>query len=75
MERNDSNKSMCEELFGGKLEVTVEPVYSKRSNARREKDCLYRTLQIAMKRVPTTTEMILKMDQLCRMEKKHVPDN
>ena len=29
MEKDDLNKSMCEELFGGKLEVTVVPDASK----------------------------------------------
>ena len=37
MKRNDLNKSMCEEWFGAKLEVTVEPNYSQSSDARRTK--------------------------------------
>ena len=33
MERNESNKSMFEELFGENLEVTVKLVYSRRYDA------------------------------------------
>ena len=49
METHDLNKSMCEELFGGELEVTVEPDYNQRSDARRQKDCLYCYLYAARK--------------------------
>ena len=34
MEKNDLNKSMCEEFFGGELEASVEPNYNRRSDAR-----------------------------------------
>ena len=37
MERNDLNKSMCKELFGGKLKVTVIPDCFEKSDARRKK--------------------------------------
>ena len=40
METNNLNKSMCEDLFGGKYEVTVESDYIQKSNTRRQKDCL-----------------------------------
>ena len=49
METHDLNKSMCEVLFGGELEVTVEPDYNQRSDARRQKDCLYCYLYAARK--------------------------
>ena len=75
MEKNDLNKSMCEELFGGKLKVTVVPDCFEKSDARRPKNCLYGTLQIAMKRIFTIEEMVQKMDEFCRIKKKHVPAN
>ena len=40
MEKNDLNKSMCEEFSGGKLEVTVVPNCYVKSDARRQKNCL-----------------------------------
>ena len=58
MEKNDLNKSMCEELFGGKLEVTVVPDCYKKSDARRQKNCLYGTLQNAVQRISTIEEMV-----------------
>ena len=39
---------MCEELFGGKLEVTVVPDCFEQSDASWQKNCLYGMLQIAM---------------------------
>ena len=69
MERYDLNKSMCEEFFGGELEVTVEPDYNQRSDARRQKECLYRTLQRQTKRISRIKEMVLKMDEFCRINK------
>ena len=74
MERNNLNKSMCEKFFGGKLEVSVVPNCFAKSDARWQKDCLYETLQIAMKRISTIEEMVQKMDEFCRI-KKHVPYN
>ena len=58
MEKNNLNKSMCEELFGGKLKVTVVPNCFEESDARRQKNCLYGTFQIAMKRISTIEEMV-----------------
>ena len=37
MERNDLNRSMCEELFGGKMEETAVSDYFKKSDARPQK--------------------------------------
>ena len=71
MEKNDLNKSMCEGLFGGKLEVTVVPDCFEKSDARWQKNCLYETLQIAMKRISTIEEMVQKMDEFCRIKKTH----
>ena len=68
MEENDLNKSMCEELFGGKLEVTVVPDCYEKSDARRQKNCLYGTLQNAMKRISTIEEMVQKMEEFCRLK-------
>ena len=70
MKKNDLNKSMCEELFGEKLEVQVVPDYYEKFDARRQKNCLYGTLQNAMKRISTIEEMVQKMDEFCRMKKK-----
>ena len=53
MEKNDLNKSMCKELFGEELEVTVVPDCFEKSDARRQKNYLCGTLQIAMKRIST----------------------
>ena len=53
MEKNDLNKSMCEELLGRKLEVTVVPDCYEKFDARRQKNCLHGTLQNAMKRIFT----------------------
>ena len=39
MKRNDLNENMCEKLFGGELKVTVEPDYSRISDARQKRDC------------------------------------
>ena len=61
---------MCEELFRGKLEVRVLPDYSQRSDARRQNDCLYGTLQMQMKRISKIEEMIQKMDKFCRIKNK-----
>ena len=69
MEKNYLNKSMCEESFGGKLEITVVPDGYEKSDARRQKKCLYGTLQNAMKRIPTIEEMAQKMDESCRIKK------
>ena len=63
IEKNDLNKSMCEELFGGKLEVTVVPDCYEKSDARRQKNCLYGTLPNSMKRIFTIKEMVQKMDK------------
>ena len=41
MEKNDLNKSMCEELFGGKLEVTVVPDCFEKYDAKQQKNYLY----------------------------------
>ena len=65
MEKNDLNKSMCEELFGGNLEVTLVPDCSEKSEARQQKYCLYGSLQIAMNRISTVEEMVQKMDEFC----------
>ena len=51
---------MCEELFGGKLEVTVVLDCFEKSDSRRQKNCLYGTLQIAMKRISTVDEIVQK---------------
>ena len=67
LEKNDLNKSMCEELFGGKLEVTVVPDCFEKSDTRQQKNCLYGTLQIAMKCISTIEEMVQKMDKICRI--------
>ena len=69
MEENDLNKSMCEGLFGGKLEVIVVSACYEKSEARRQKNCLYGTLQNAMKRISTIEEMVQKMDEFCRINK------
>ena len=69
MDKNELNKCMCEELFGGMLEVTVLPNCFEKSNARWQKKCLYETLQIAMKRISTIEEMVQKMDEFCRIKK------
>ena len=53
MEKNDLNKSMCGELFGGKSEVIVVPDCFEKYDARRQKNCLHGTLQIAMERIST----------------------
>ena len=45
MKKHNLNRSMCEELFIGKLEVTVVPDCFEKSDARRQKNCLYGTLQ------------------------------
>ena len=74
MEKNDLNKSMCKELFRGKLEVTVVPDCYEKSDARRQKNCPYGTFQKAMKRISTIEEMVQNMDEFCRI-KKHVPAN
>ena len=60
---------MSEELFEGKLEVTVVPICYKKSDARWQKNCLYGTLQNAMKRISTIEEMVQKMDEFCRIKK------
>ena len=65
---------MCEELFAGNLEVTVVPNCSQKSDARWQENCLYRALQIVMKRISTIEEMVQKMDEFCRI-KEHVPAN
>ena len=69
MEKNNFNTSMCEELFGGMLEITVVPDCFRKSDARRYKNCLYGTLQIVMKRISTFEEMVQKMDEFCRIKK------
>ena len=75
MEKNDLNKSMCEESFGGNSEVTVVPDCYEKSDARQQKNCLYGTLQNAMNRISTMEKMIQKMDEFCRIKKKHVSAN
>ena len=60
---------MCEELFGGKLKVTVAPDCFEKSEARWQKNCLYRTLHIAMQRIFTIEEMVQKMDEFRRIKK------
>ena len=69
MEKNDLNKRMCEELFGGKMEVTVMPHCYEKSDARRQKNCLYWILQNAMKSISTIEEMVQKVDEFCRMKR------
>ena len=69
MEKNDLNQSMCEELFGGKLEVTVVCDCFEKSEAKWQKNSLYGTHQIKMKRISTIEEMVQKMDEFCRMKK------
>ena len=69
MERNDLNKSMCEESFGGKLAVTVVPDCFEKSDVRWLKDCLYGRLQIAMKRISMIEEMVQKIDAFYRIKK------
>ena len=68
MEKNDLNKNMCEELFGGKLEVTMVPDCFEKSDTRRQKNCLYGTLHIAIKRISTIEEMVEKMDEFCKIK-------
>ena len=58
LQKNDLIKSMCEELFGGKLELTVVPDCFEKSDTRQQKNFLYGTLQIAMKRISTIEEMV-----------------
>ena len=62
---------MCKELFEGKLEVTVVPHCFKKSDSRRQKNCLCGMLQTAMKRVSTIVEMVQKMDEFCRIKKTY----
>ena len=69
MEKNDLNKSMCEELFGEKSEVTVVSNCFEKSDARWQKNCRYGTLQITMKRICIIEAMVHKMDEFCRMKK------
>ena len=69
MEKNDLKTSTCEELFGGKLEVTVVPDCYEKSDVRRQKNCLYGTLQNAMKLISTIEEMVQKMNEFCRIKK------
>ena len=69
MEKNNLNASMCEELFGEKLELMVMSDCFEKSDARRQKNCLYGTLQIAMKRISTIEEIVQKMDEFCRIKK------
>ena len=61
MEKNDSNKSMCEELYGGKLEVTVVPNCFEKSDTRRQKNGLYMFLPIR----EGIAEVLHKLKQLC----------
>ena len=49
--------------------MTVEPDSFEKSDARQQKNCLYGTLQIAMKRISTIEEMVQKMDEFCRIKK------
>ena len=72
MEKNNLNKSMCEELFGGKLEITVVSDFSGKSDARRQKNCLYETLQIAMK-LATIEKMVQKIDEFFRIKNMFLP--
>ena len=69
MEENDLNKSIGEELFRRKLEVTVVPDCFEKSGARRQKACLYGTFLIAMKRNSTIEEMVQKMNEFGRIKK------
>ena len=72
-EKHDLNKSKCEELFEGKLEVTVVPDCFEKSDARRQNNCQYGTLQIAMKCISTIDKMVQKMDGFFRIKKKSLP--
>ena len=69
MERNDLNKSICEELFGGKLEVAAESDYSQRSNARQQKDCLYGTFQMQMKLTSRVEEIVQNIHEFCKIKR------
>ena len=56
MEKNDLNKSMCEELFGGKLEVTLVPDCFEKSEARQQKNCQKkRQFHLSTKRFPNNS--------------------
>ena len=69
MVKNNLNKNICEELFVEKIKVTVVPDCFEKSDARRQKNCLYRTLQIAMKRISTKNKMVQKNDKFWRVKK------
>ena len=69
MKRKDLNKSMCEELIGKEFKITVKPDYSQRSDAGRQRDCLYGTLQSSMERLSRIKAIVGEMDTSCRTKK------
>ena len=75
MKRNDLNKSMCEEWFGAKLEVTVEPNYSQSSDARRTKKLPVRDASDADETHLQDWGNGPKDGWMLQDEKKHVPAN
>ena len=52
----------------------MEPCYSQRPNARRQRDCLNGTLQRSMECISRIEAIVGDMDAFCRT-KKNVPDN
>ena len=73
--RGSAEADLIQKLFGGKLEVTVVPDCFEKSDARRHKNWLCETFQIAMKCISTIEEMVQNMDDFCRIKKEYVPAN
>ena len=57
------------------MAIIVVPDCFQESDARRQKDYLYGTLQIEIKCISTIAEIAQKMDECRRIKKKHVPAN
>ena len=77
MEFENLNKSVCEELFGGELDVTektLDPFESDKSKVRQYRDWLHERNEKQLEMLQNVDSALEKMENFARTKKNmHLP--
>ena len=77
IEMKNLNKSVCEKLFGGELDVTektLDPFESDKSQVRQYRDWLHERNEKQLELLQKAESALEKMENFCRIKKNmHLP--
>ena len=69
MEKQNLNNSMCEELFGGELDVVEVPDDCEKSQARQHRNWLHQLNKRDLCSLQNVMDTLKRMEDFCRMKK------